>query len=213
MKRQNENINKNQSRVSLSGISALFEMKAAETPDTDLRGWHHAFTLIELLVVVLIIGILSAIALPQYERAVDKAKAAEALTIISSLRQSIEEYILANNSFPTSFDELTVVPSGSLGKYSVENDKITGKYYTCVLTNGRIDCGNYNGGGFLWFSDFDRNWFAALGKEKRLWCYVVETESFSAAQQSRAHNLCRAISGKSASEGQKAGDDFWYALD
>ncbi len=57
---------------------------------------HKAFTLIELLVVVLIIGILSAIALPQYTQAVEKSRAAEALTNIGSFKKAVEIWKLAN---------------------------------------------------------------------------------------------------------------------
>ena len=46
------------------------------------------FTLIELLVVVLIIGILSAIALPQYTKAVEKSRAAEAMQMLKTLRDA-----------------------------------------------------------------------------------------------------------------------------
>lgn len=55
-----------------------------------------AFTLIELLVVVLIIGILSAIALPQYRRAVEKSRMAEALQIAGSLTKAVDLYVLEN---------------------------------------------------------------------------------------------------------------------
>ncbi len=57
---------------------------------------HKAFTLIELLVVVLIIGILSAIALPQYTQAVEKSRAAEALTNIGSFKRAVDIWKLAN---------------------------------------------------------------------------------------------------------------------
>ena len=56
------------------------------------------FTLIELLVVVLIIGILAAIAMPQYTNAVEKARLSEALSTIGSLQRGIDLYLLANGS-------------------------------------------------------------------------------------------------------------------
>ena len=54
------------------------------------------FTLIELLVVVLIIGILSATALPQYTKAVEKSRASEAISLMSSLRKGVDLHVLAN---------------------------------------------------------------------------------------------------------------------
>ena len=69
------------------------------------------FTLIELLVVVLIIGILAAIALPQYFRAVERSRATEALSILGSLATAMERSRLVTGEYPTganAFDELDI---------------------------------------------------------------------------------------------------------
>ena len=57
---------------------------------------NAGFTLIELLVVVLIIGILSSVALPQYQRTVLKSRAAEAWSTLGAIQTAVAAYCLEN---------------------------------------------------------------------------------------------------------------------
>ncbi len=64
---------------------------------------NGGFTLIELLVVVLIIGILAAVALPQYQKAVMKSRLGQVHSVLRTLRTGIDNYILANGADGTIF--------------------------------------------------------------------------------------------------------------
>ena len=77
------------------------------------KKFTKGFTLLELLVVVLIIGILAAIALPQYRKATEKSKASQGLVLLKAINESFKSFYLVNNNYPTDFDQIDVsLPEG-----------------------------------------------------------------------------------------------------
>ena len=73
---------------------------------TQNEKFIKGFTLIELLVVVVIIGILAAIALPQYKMAVLKTKLARAKSTTNDIKKAYELYYTVHNEYPTKFSDL-----------------------------------------------------------------------------------------------------------
>jgi len=85
------------------------------------------FTLIELLVVVLIIGVLAAVAVPQYQKAVLKSRYTQLQIWGRTLFNAQQVFFMANGKYATTFDELDIDLQGTLseGKKKVS----TGKAY------------------------------------------------------------------------------------
>ena len=80
-----------------------------------------AFTLIELLVVVLIIGILAAVAVPQYTKAVNKSRIAEAKTVLKSLSNALAVELLENPEFAVDggfIEDLSTIEAPQSDKFS-----------------------------------------------------------------------------------------------
>lgn len=85
------------------------------------------FTLIELLVVIIIIGILSAIALPSFLNQASKAKQVEAKQYLSAITKAQQAYYLENNAFTTQLGKLAI---------GIKNETVNYSYSLAPINNG-----------------------------------------------------------------------------
>ncbi|WP_428074390.1 type IV pilin protein [Candidatus Avelusimicrobium luingense] len=161
-----------------------------------------AFTLIELLVVVLIIGILAAVALPQYNKAVEKSKATQAFALLKTLGETGLVYKMATGDYPLSFEDLDVEIPAWAGNtqvgITIPTEVHSSKDWNIVFFNNedqnrgvRLErlTGPYRGAAFQWQWRSDSNTEEQVPKNQII-C-IEETGYFKLAEGDYCTKLFR----------------------
>lgn len=156
---------------------------------------RSGFTLIELLVVVLIIGILAAVAVPQYQFAVLKSRFVQAKIMVSALARAQEVYYLANGEYAPHISQLDIdIPASEQEEHL--NDTINTRYFSwgsCWVGAGdehgeRVACGLNEG--VTLYKYLEHANFSLKGK--------FQCRGLNADLNSLQNKLCKQESGLSA---------------
>ena len=192
------------------GCVSLQKQSCVEDPRLQTSGMtsyfmkNRAFTLIELLVVVLIVGVLAAIALPQYQKAVIKSRYAGLKLLTRAIADAEKVYYLANGSYTNNFDDLDVQTPAYTSEYTTMNSAGTAArritrtfdWGACYLEDESV---------VVCTSDLAKMRFSIhFGNNlQRCWANNIEDNSIQ-------NQICKAETGKSTYTGRSAESKYTF---
>ena len=107
---------------------------------------NRGFTLLELLVVVLLVGILGAIALPQYFNVVERQRAMEAVGILAAIEKAQVRYYAVNDAYSTDFSNIDfdLRSNKNNSAENVSGNSFDTEYFTYTLASDKAEAKRSN---------------------------------------------------------------------